>query len=204
MHPAPRSPTQGDTPPGAQTERLTPTYLTLTGTHEVMGTLLYMAPEQMKRTHTVDHRADIYSLGVVLYEMLTGELPLGRFAPPSHKAAVDERLDQVVLRALAREPAERYQDASAFKQDVVSALAAAADAPGRASVNRMRQFPSRAGHSEGLRKRLPTGKQAALSQNRLFWLVFASTAESSVYRRVEISYSFRGADFFSTKSLRAS
>jgi serine/threonine protein kinase len=60
---------------------LTPTYLTLTGTHEVMGTLLYMAPEQMKRTHTVDHRADIYSLGVVLYEMLTGELPLGRFAP---------------------------------------------------------------------------------------------------------------------------
>src|SRR5262249_32223923 len=74
---------------------LTPTYLTLTGTHEVMGTLLYMAPEQMKRSHTVDHRADIYSLGVVLYEMLTGELPLGRFAPPSHKAAVGRRLDQV-------------------------------------------------------------------------------------------------------------
>jgi serine/threonine protein kinase len=113
---------------------LTPTYLTLTGTHEVMGTLLYMAPEQMKRTHTVDHRADIYSLGVVLYEMLTGELPLGRFAPPSHKAAVDARIDPVVLRALARDPAERYQDAGAFKQDVVAALAAAADAPGRASA----------------------------------------------------------------------
>src|SRR5262245_19612373 len=101
---------------------LTPTYLTLTGTHEVMGTLLYMAPEQMKRSHTVDHRADIYSLGVVLYEMLTGELPLGRFAPPSHKAAVGRRLDQVVLRALAREPAERYQDAGALKKDVEAAL----------------------------------------------------------------------------------
>ncbi len=113
---------------------LTPTYLTLTGTHEVMGTLLYMAPEQMKRSHTVDHRADIYSLGVVLYEMLTGELPLGRFAPPSHKAAVDERLDQVVLQALAREPAERYQDAGAFKQDVVAALAAAAGTPGQANA----------------------------------------------------------------------
>jgi serine/threonine protein kinase len=121
---------------------LTPTYLTLTGTHEVMGTLLYMAPEQMKRTHTVDHRADIYSLGVVLYEMLTGELPLGRFAPPSHKAAVDERLDQVVLRALAREPAERYQDAGAFKQDVVAALAAAADAPGQASIPRRSPGPA--------------------------------------------------------------
>jgi tRNA A-37 threonylcarbamoyl transferase component Bud32 len=105
---------------------LTPTYLTLTGPHEVMGTLLYMAPEQMKRAHTVDHRADIYSLGVVLYEMLTGELPLGRFAPPSHKAAVNEQLDQVVLRALAREPAERYQDAGAFKYDIETALAALA------------------------------------------------------------------------------
>ncbi len=103
---------------------LTPTYLTLTGTHEVMGTLLYMAPEQMKQAHGVDHRADLYSLGVILYEMLTGELPLGRFAPPSRKAGVDERLDEVVLKALAREPAERYQDAAALKQDVEAALAA--------------------------------------------------------------------------------
>jgi hypothetical protein len=111
---------------------LTPAFLTLTGANEVMGTLLYMAPEQMQRAHTVDHRADLYSLGVVLYEMLTGELPLGRFAPPSHKAAVDERLDQVVLRALAREPAERYQDAGAFKQDVEAARAApTTGAPGR-------------------------------------------------------------------------
>src|SRR5262249_30885038 len=112
---------------------LTPTYLTLAGTHEVVGTLLYMAPEQMKQTHSVDHRADLYSLGVVLYEMLTGELPLGRFAPPSHKAAVNERLDQVVLRALAREPAERYQDAGALKRDIVAALEAAG-APARAGV----------------------------------------------------------------------
>jgi tRNA A-37 threonylcarbamoyl transferase component Bud32 len=121
---------------------LTPTYLTLTGTHEVMGTLLYMAPEQMKRTHSVDHRADIYSLGVVLYEMLTGELPLGRFAPPSHKAAVNEQLDQVVLRALAREPAERYQDAGAFKHHVEEALAAMAPgAPGCVNAPRAAHRP---------------------------------------------------------------
>jgi serine/threonine protein kinase len=103
---------------------LTPTYLTLTGTHEVMGTLLYMAPEQMKQAHSVDHRADLYSLGVILYEMVTGELPLGRFAPPSRKAGVDVGFDEVVLKALAREPAERYQDAAALKQDVEAALAA--------------------------------------------------------------------------------
>jgi tRNA A-37 threonylcarbamoyl transferase component Bud32 len=112
---------------------LTPTYLTLTGSHEVMGTLYYMAPEQMKRTHSVDHRADLYSLGVVFYEMLTGEIPVGRFAPPSHKARVDGRLDPVVLRALAREPGDRYQDAGQMKRDVESVAAggsaqAAADA----------------------------------------------------------------------------
>jgi hypothetical protein len=99
---------------------LTPTYLTLTGSQEVMGTLYYMAPEQMKRTHAVDHRADLYSLGVVFYEMLTGELPVGRFAPPSHKVRVDARLDPVVLRALAREPELRYQDAAELKREVES------------------------------------------------------------------------------------
>ena len=90
----------------------------LTGTHQVMGTMRYMAPEQMHATRSVDHRADIYSLGVVFYEMLTGELPMGRFAPPSEKASVDQRLDEVVLRTLEQEPQRRYQRASEVKTDV--------------------------------------------------------------------------------------
>src|SRR5262249_44844081 len=90
----------------------------LTQPREVMGTPHYMAPEQVEHPQDVDHRADIFSLGVVFYEMLTGELPLGRFAPPSRKVEVDVRLDEVVLHALEKEPALRYQQASQVKTDV--------------------------------------------------------------------------------------
>jgi tRNA A-37 threonylcarbamoyl transferase component Bud32 len=93
---------------------------TLTGTHQVMGTPRYMAPEQMEGARDVDHRADIYSLGVVLYEMLTGELPLGRFDLPSRKATLDKKWDEVVLRALEKEPQKRYQHASEVKLEIES------------------------------------------------------------------------------------
>lgn len=90
----------------------------LTGTHQVMGTLKYMAPEQMATSRNVDHRADIYSLGVIFYELLTGDLPVGWFAPPSKKVAVDVRLDEVVLRTLESEPERRFQHASEVKSAV--------------------------------------------------------------------------------------
>jgi len=95
-----------------------PTMPTLTRTHQLMGTPAYMAPEQIEGLPGIDHRADIYSMGVVFYELLTGELPLGRFSPPSERAETDARLDEVVLRTLAREPDRRYQQASQVKTDV--------------------------------------------------------------------------------------
>jgi serine/threonine protein kinase len=90
----------------------------LTGARDVMGTPHYMAPEQVEKPQEVDHRADIYSLGVVFYEMLTGELPLGKFDPPSHKVQIDVRLDEVVLRSLANNPDRRYQRVSEVKTEV--------------------------------------------------------------------------------------
>jgi predicted Ser/Thr protein kinase len=104
---------------------------TLTGSRQVVGTLYYMAPEQMDRPLEVDHRADIYSLGVVFYEMLTGQLPVGRFPMPSETAGTDAFLDEVVMRAMQREPANRYQHASEVKTDVESHARGAARASAR-------------------------------------------------------------------------
>src|ERR1035438_4241667 len=109
-------------PPSGGPDRLKPGLQTapinLTETGRALGTPHYMAPEQIEHPQDVDQRADIYSLGVVFYEMLTGELPLGRFAPPSEKSTVDPRLDEVVLRTLEKERERRTQTASEVKTQV--------------------------------------------------------------------------------------
>ena len=87
----------------------------LTSAGKIMGTPAYMAPEQAEHPADVDHRADIYALGVVFYQMLTGELPAKCLEPPSKKVQIDVRLDEVVMRALAKKPELRYQQVSEVK-----------------------------------------------------------------------------------------
>src|ERR687891_2165023 len=105
---------------------------TLTQTAAVLGTASYLSPEQAQG-HPVDVRSDIYSLGCVLYEMVAGRPPfpgdspvtvaskhvLEQPTPPSQiNQDVSPDLDAVILRALAKNPANRYQSATEMREDL--------------------------------------------------------------------------------------
>jgi serine/threonine protein kinase len=115
-----------------------------TDAETMAGTPRYMAPEQSKPGAETDHRTDIYSLGVVLYEMLTGEVPTGKFEAPSRRVLVDVRFDEIVLQALEKTPQLRFQSATDFRTKVETALreefssaatATSVTAPGNAPEN---------------------------------------------------------------------
>jgi len=93
------------------------TPITLTGAR--LGTPSYMSPEQVERSAKIDHRADLYALGVVLYELLTGGLPIGHFKPPSKVVDVDHGIDRLVLRLLEKLPDSRPQSAAEAQAEIV-------------------------------------------------------------------------------------
>src|SRR3972149_3870209 len=75
------------------------------------GTVYYIAPEQLSPNRIIDERADIYSVGVVLYEMLTGELPLGMDLPSELNPVVPPLLDRIIKKALSIDRDLRYASA---------------------------------------------------------------------------------------------
>lgn len=109
---------------------------TYTMTGAFLGTCCYMSPEQVQRPHAADHRSDIYSLGVTLYQLCTGKLPFegNHFAvmmahvneaprPPSElRPELPPALERLILAALAKEPARRPDSCQAFREALELAL----------------------------------------------------------------------------------
>ncbi|MEQ1861898.1 MAG: bifunctional serine/threonine-protein kinase/formylglycine-generating enzyme family protein [Chthoniobacteraceae bacterium] len=90
-----------------------------TRTDLVMGTPEFMAPEAMTSSAKVDQRADLYAVGVMLYAMLTGTVPRGRFAHPSTTVAgLDPRFDAIVDKAMQADRDHRYPSAAALRADL--------------------------------------------------------------------------------------
>ena len=142
-----------------------PADVTLTQSGSRLGTAHYMAPEQVEHPGDVDHRADIYSLGVIFYELLTGELPLGRFAAPSEKSDTDARVDAIVFRALAKEREFRQQSAGEVKTQV-EGLGERQSPPMGRGVGTNPSAPLASGIS-------PDATRPNPWPNRLFWLLMS-------------------------------
>ncbi|MEO8195682.1 MAG: protein kinase [Thermoanaerobaculia bacterium] len=103
----------------SRVESVARTLGTLTTREMTLGSLHYLAPEQAVDASAVDHRADIYSLGVVFYEALTGRMPLGKFSLPSElNRDLPSEIDPVVLKCLATEPDKRYATVGQLLEDI--------------------------------------------------------------------------------------
>ncbi len=146
-----------------------------------LGTCRYMSPEQVRTPQAADHRADVYSLGVTLYELVTGKVPFddgshfavmmahvsGTPRPPSElRPDVPPALERLILDALAKEPKDRPQSCAAFRARLDAALEAAAPASHAASILSTRPLASSIRESDGTEMVLVPGGPFAMGPGR--------------------------------------
>lgn len=86
----------------------------------IFGTPDYTAPEVIRDSDAVDKRSDVFSIGVILYELLTGKLPEKNYVPASQIEDVDPRFDKIIRRATHPSPTLRFADAAAMGRDIKS------------------------------------------------------------------------------------
>lgn len=114
--------------------------VSLTITNTGMGTPAYIAPEQLTDARSSDARSDIFALGVVVYEMLTGNTPAGNFpAPTSRLPRRNHRLDEAILRAMDPDPASRPADPREISRLIAESEATAP--PGQGAGKAVKQWP---------------------------------------------------------------
>lgn len=110
--------------------------ITLTESGAILGTLSHMAPEQLQG-RKIDHRADLYAVGIMLYQLACGRLPFNEtnplalmrqqvtqapLVPSRHNPACPRELDDVVMKLLARDPVDRYSNAGALAADLAAVM----------------------------------------------------------------------------------
>ncbi len=142
-----------------------------TATGMTIGTPDYIAPEALDQSRHIDHRADIYSLGVMIYELFTGHVPKGVWEPPSIRSGADKGIDAVVSKAMQNNPEKRYQHVRDMTQ-VLEKLFKNSDN----WKNFRRPSRSEVGNSAGEPVRIPTGADTVRMKievgpkRRLVWM----------------------------------
>lgn len=170
----------------------------LTQAGMVMGTPAYMAPEQGMGEDEIDHRVDIYSLGVILFQMLTGELPftaptamgllLQHFQEPvpsafERNATLPPSVDEIIRKAMAKAPIDRYT----YAGELVEALAASfGEAPETLTLTAL-QFPIRkpAPETSTASSQTDSSSRSSQDQYKLVTLLYANFAEYAEILEIE-------------------
>lgn len=152
----------------------------LTKTGMAMGTPDYIAPEALVFGSQVDARADLYAVGVMLYHMLTGEVPRGAFDLPSRRLGTDPRFDAIILKAMKMDREERYQSSSAIRQDLDAILSMPLLRSADAHVRQQQSSPQGTKTQtadEGVRAPLdPSSNRPRNSKSKATMIALASTA----------------------------
>ncbi|MEK7467711.1 MAG: AAA family ATPase [Planctomycetota bacterium] len=158
--------------------------ITLTESGSILGTLSHMAPEQLQG-RKIDHRADLYATGIILYQLVCGRLPFSEtnplalmrqqvtqapLAPSKHNPAVPRELDDVIMKLLARDPVDRYPNANLLAADVAAVIKGdkpAASAAGAQSTDQRTTIATAAGYvgrQEDLQKMQSVLEQAGAGE----------------------------------------